>query len=172
MSDVDHALPHPSVPDLPRTAGWPSRVVRGCAIAVLVLAGLTVVTSVMPASRSIDALSADLAAGRVSHIEYSPGSRVVRWVVDWVRWRQAPLELPEGGTTEAPDPGQDEAWLRRQIGASGHPVAVTYRDADSSGPWAFDVQWAPLRYAAGGTWLLTLAHMLSRGGHRVANRWA
>jgi hypothetical protein len=31
---------------------------------------------------------------------------------------------------------------------------------------------APLRYAAVVEWLLALVHMVAKGGHRVADRWA
>jgi hypothetical protein len=43
---------------------------------------------------------------------------------------------------------------------------------DRPGVLPLRVPWAPLRYAAIAVWLLTLVNMLSRGGHRVANRWA
>jgi hypothetical protein len=43
---------------------------------------------------------------------------------------------------------------------------------DRPGVLPLRVPWAPLRYAAGAVWLLTLVHMLAQGGHRVANRWA
>jgi hypothetical protein len=161
-----------TVPGRPRTVGWPGRVIRGCAIVVLLLAGLTIVGSAMPGWRSTRDLTADLAAGRVTYLRYSSDTHTVRWVDDWVLWRQAPLQLPFPGPAGVYGAGQEADWLRGQVAASGHPVNLALRSTGGSKPWPFQVPWLPLRAAAIGVWTLALIHMLSRGGHRVANRWA
>jgi hypothetical protein len=155
------------------TAGWLGRVVRGVAFIVLVVGAFTVVASFAPASRSTEDFTADLAAGRVSYVEYQSGLGEVRWVSDWVRWRQARLTSPP-----LPDTGgvsgqaRDRAWLNQQIAASGRQLRLEEFRNSGPGEWPFRIPWPPLRYAAGAVWVLALLHMLSRGGHRVANRWA
>jgi hypothetical protein len=158
----------------PRSAGWPGRIIRGCALVVLLLAGLSIVGAVYPAQGDTLNLTADLAAGRVDYVEYQPGALTVRWVDDWVLWRQAVIQPPPGPLGDGPAPGQEEQWLFAEVAASGHQVRVVERSGGGVGPgaWPLRVPWGPLRGLAGGVWLLTLLHMLSRGGHRVANRWA
>ncbi|HEY2672034.1 MAG TPA: hypothetical protein VGJ07_16905 [Rugosimonospora sp.] len=164
----------PAVLDEPRITGWPGRTIRLGAIVVLVLAALSVIGAVFPASRSAGDLTADLAAGRVSYIEFWPASHEVRWVDDWVRWRQAVVDAPGAAVPGQPVPGREEDWVRGQIDASGHPVGLVERDSNENGSelWLFKATWGPLRAAAIGVWLLTLLHMLFRRGHRAANRWA
>jgi hypothetical protein len=154
------------------TAGWFSRVVRGAALLVLILAGVTVIASLAPPWRPIEDFTADLSAGRVSYVEYQSDSGDIRWVSDWVRWRQATIALPQDPDAEGSWRNSHRAWLEQQISASGHGVRLV--EVQNNGPreWPFRVPWPPLRYAAVAVWVLALLHMLSAGGHRVANRWA
>lgn len=164
------------------TASVAGRVVRAVALVVLVLAILTVVTSWAAPRRSTEDLSADLAAGRVTYVEYASGTRTVRWVVDLVLWRQAQLpaqpDVPadgnptNGNTANGAAQGRDMTWLEQQITASGHAVRLAEVDGTSRRLWLQYVPWPPLGFAAAAVWLLTLVQMLSSGGHRVANRWA
>jgi hypothetical protein len=190
MADVvDHGV---EVPGRIYTASVTGRVVRALALVVLVLAILTVVTSWAAPRRSTEDLSADLAAGRVTYVEYASGTRTVRWVVDLVLWRQAQLpaqpDVPadgnptngstangntaNGNTANGTAQGSDVTWLEQQITASGHPVRLAEFDGTSRRLWLQYVPWPPLAFAAAAVWLLTLIHMLAAGGHRVANRWA
>ena len=164
MADVVHDLPGGADAPLGMfRSSWPGRVVRALAIVVLLLAAATVLLSLSPAWASADAFTGDLAAGRVDYVEYDQQSRTIYWVTDQVRWHTA--DVP-------PPPGQGQAWVEQQIAASGHPVAVAYVDNNGPREWIVRVPWAPLRYAVIAVWLLALVHMVARGGHRVANRWA
>ncbi|GIH15733.1 hypothetical protein [Rugosimonospora africana] len=161
-------------PERPRTAAWPGRAIRAGALVVLLLAALTMVGSALPGWRGTDDLTADLAAGRVTYIEYVPVRDTVRWVDDQVRWRQALIAAPLHETPGQPVLGREEEWVRDRIEASGHPVDLVVRNGTGNG-WELWLLWVPskpLRAAATAVWLLTLVHMLTRGGHRVANRWA
>lgn len=166
--------PDPRLPEGPRTAAWPGRVLRAGALVVLLLAALSVAGSALPGWRGTDDLIADLAAGRVTYIEYVPVRDTVRWVDDQVRWRQALIAAPPGETPGQPVLGREEEWVRDRIEASGHPVDLVVRNSTGVG-WELWLLWVPstpLRAAATVVWLLTLVHMLTRGGHRFANRWA
>jgi hypothetical protein len=155
------------------TAGRYGRVVRGAGFLVLVLAALTVIPSLSPPWRPVGDLTGDLAAGRVNYVEYQANTATVRWVVDYVRWRQADINSPPPGVdNQAPWQNRGEVWLEQQIAASGSRVRLNTATDDRPGVLPLRVPWAPLRYAAIAVWLLTLVNMLSRGGHRVANRWA
>ncbi len=175
VSDVVRDLPD-GADALPPTlrSSWPTRVVRATAIVVLLLAAATVLLSLSPAWASADAFSGDLAAGRVGYVEYDQQSRTIYWVTDQVRWHAAdvPAPLVPGSSDGYQTSGQEQAWIERQIAVSGHPVAVAYVDNNGPREWIVRVPWAPLRYAAVAVWLLALVHMVTRGGHRVANRWA
>jgi hypothetical protein len=175
MSDVvdhDPDVHGVVVPARMYTASAAGRAVRAIALLVLVFAALTVVTSFAPAQRSAQDLSADLTAGRAAYVEYEPGTRTVRWVVDLVLWRETRLparaDVPADGNPRA----QDLTWLEQQITASGHPVGLAEANGTSGGLWLRLVRWPPLQFATVAIWLLALVHMLVTGGHRLANRWA
>ncbi len=139
---------------------------------LLVVAAVTVIPSVSPSWRPAQELTTDLAAARVSYIEYDRGSGMVRWVVDQVRWREADVPPPPDVDQQTASKVSGDVWVEQQIEASGrHVTLVTVQDG---GPrlWTLRVPWAPLRYAAIAVCALTLIQMLASGGHRVANRWA
>ncbi len=151
---------------------WLGAAVRVVLLLVL-LAGVTaVLASLHPAPREQSDLTADLAAGRVTYLEYERIDNAVRWSDGTWRWRVATLvrvDSPAAGTPPD-DPMLD--WLQRQAAASSHPVPVRVRDGSGSRWWPDEVVWEPLQAATVTAWVLTFLLMLSRSTHRYANRWA
>lgn len=175
MSDVVHNLPTAAgAPPRVFRSSWSARVARAIAIVVLLIAAATVLLSLSPAWAGADAFTGDLAAGRVDYVEYDQQSRTIYWVTDQVLWHAADVQTPPvpDGSGGYQTSGQEQAWVEQQIAASGESVAVAYVDNNGPREWIVRVPWAPLRYAAVAMWLLALVHMVARGGHRVANRWA
>jgi hypothetical protein len=155
-----------------RPGDWWSVGFRLLLLLVLAAAVATIAGSVRPAERSRADLIADLAAGRVSYLDYERIDHRVRWVTGWGRWRTTTLvSWPDNGAVD----GQGDAaleWLYRQIDASGHPVPVTWRVGNEPTWWPVKVVWEPLRTATVAACLGTFLIMLGRTRHRYANRWA
>lgn len=94
--------------------------------------------SLRPSLRPESDLTADLAAGRVTYLDYEPGNREVRWANGRWRWRASTL-VSWRESSERPsvvDPYNDTAlqWLHQQVDASGHPTTVRIR-VDHRAAW-------------------------------------
>ncbi|MER7458909.1 hypothetical protein [Micromonospora sp. NPDC126480] len=143
---------------------------------VLLVGAVAVVASVRPAERSEPDLAADLAAGRVTYLDYDRGDGRVRWANGWWRWSTTSLMSLTGGGEQpsavAPRSDAALAWLDRQIRASGHHVPVSIREDHEPGWWPAEVAWEPLQAATVAAWFGTFLIMLFSAHHRYANRWA
>jgi hypothetical protein len=142
---------------------------------LVLLAGVvTALLSISAPWRQEQDLTGDLAAGRVTHLEYDQRTHDVRWVDGWWRWRQTTLVSWTNGRDPAQSQGDGALeWLGQQIHASGHPVEITFLGNQNQRSWWPErVASKPLRLAAGAAWVLTFLMMISRSRHRYANRWA
>jgi hypothetical protein len=153
--------------------------VRLLLLLVLLVGAATVVASLRPARRGQADLSADLAAGRVTYIEYRAGDHRVRWVDGWAQWREAHLEVWPQSADDAlggqPPPDLAQNWLSREVDAAHHPrpeLHVEGAETATDRWWLSRIPWPPLRVVTTVAWLLTLAIMVNRSRHRYANRWA
>lgn len=154
-----------------RPGDWWSLAFRVLLFAVLVVGVATVVASLRPSERPESDLTADLAAGRVTYLDYERSDRRVRWADGSWRWRATTLV---SGTPSAIDAQSDPAlaWLQQQIEASGHPVPVRSHADPEPRWWPLRVVWEPLEAATVAVWVGTFLIMLGRRHHRYANRWA
>lgn len=173
---LDRSIPAAESTPRWRPGDWWSAAFRVLLILVIVAGAATVLASLRPPQRPDSDLTADLAAGRVTYLDYQPSSHEVRWANGWWRWRVAALtswrENSERPSTV--DTYDDTAlqWLRQQVDASGHPTTIRIR-ADRQGEWwPADIVWEPLHAATAAAWIGTFLLMLSRPHHRCANRWA
>jgi hypothetical protein len=161
---------------------WLDVVVRTVLLAILVVAGVSVLAVSNPRFRQPTDLTADLGAGRVTSVSFNSDSGEIGWTVGlWHSYRTMADDrvIPDDqadtdgsdGTEDFDSTTAERAWLRQQIIASGH--RLTIQDADSSsGIWVGDVRWQHLRTLAGIAWGFALLLMLFRDRRRVANRWA
>src|SRR5438132_1284447 len=88
-----------------RPGDWWSLAFRVLLFAVLVVGVATVVASLRPSERPESDLTADLAAGRVTYLDYERSDRRVRWADGSWRWRATTL-VPDfaPGYSDAADP--------------------------------------------------------------------
>jgi hypothetical protein len=166
-----------SVPDRGwRPGDWWSAGFRVVLLLVLAAGAATAMASVRPAERPEADLTADLAAGQVTYLDYERSDHRVRWMTGWWRWRTTALAswIDNGEMPSAGDAQSDAAlaWLHRQIDASGHPVPVRLRVGPEPSWWPMKVVWEPLQSATVAAWVGTFLIMLGRADHRYANRWA
>jgi hypothetical protein len=176
----------------PRAADfWVDLAVRTVLLAILVVAGLSVLAVGNPRSQRPADLTADLRAGRVTSVSFNGDSGEIGWTIGlWHSYRTSaldddaaaddPANTDDQANTED-STGSDSsdssismtaqrAWLQRQIEASGQRLAI--QDTQSSfSVWIGDVRWQRLRTLAGIAWGFTLLLMLLRQRRRVANRW-
>ncbi|MFC7550838.1 hypothetical protein [Plantactinospora sp. GCM10030261] len=159
-----------------RPGDWWSAAFRMCLLLVLSAGAVAVVTSVRPAERPESDLIADLAAGRVTHLDYQRGSHTVRWANGWWRWRATTMvswrESVDLRSTRDPQSDAALEWLDRQVVESGHPVQTRIRADHEPRWWPAEVVWEPLRAATVAAWFGTFLVMLGGARHRYANRWA
>jgi hypothetical protein len=159
-----------------RPGDWWSAGVRVLLLLVLVAGAATAVASIRPSPRQQQDLIADLAAGRVTYLDYEPSDHSIRWADGWWRWRRTVLETWTGNGDQPPvtEPQGDTAlaWLYQQIDASGHQITVNTRDHQQPGWWTEKIAWKPLWAATTAAWIVTFLLMLGRARHRYANRWA
>ncbi|MFD0745914.1 hypothetical protein ACFQ1L_31825 [Phytohabitans flavus] len=132
--------------------------------------------SIRPPERSESDLTADLAAGRITYLDYERGDHRVRWANGWWRWRTTTL-VSWQENIERPDaiyPESDAAlaWLQQQINASDRPISLRIRADREAGWWPANVVWEPLQVATLAAWVGTFLLMLGHSHHRYANRWA
>lgn len=153
---------------LPITATTAGRITRALALAVLVVAGVAGLLTADPPSGDLQSFLHDLHAGKVTRIQYSPGTdTVLRWSTGPLRW----WRLDSTSVDSAPEGEVDlPATIDREIAASGHRPSTSNRG--SGGLWTSNLPWAPLTTAASLVWFGAFVLMLSRGEHRYANRWA
>jgi hypothetical protein len=158
-----------------RAGDWWSAAFRVLLLLVLVAGAATIMASLRPAERQESDLTADLAAGRVTYLEYDRSDRRVRWTDGW-QWRVATLVSGSDNGQRSPDveAQTDPAleWLYQQVDASGHPVPVRLGADRQPRWWPFRVVWEPLQAATVVAWVGTFLIMLSSSRHRYANRWA
>jgi hypothetical protein len=159
-----------------RPGDWWSAAFRVLLLLVLVAGAATTMASMRPPQRPESDLTADLAAGRVTYLDYQPSNHEVRWANGWWRWRASTL-VSWRETTERPsavDPYNDTAlqWLHQQVDASGHPTTVRIRADHQSEWWPANIVWEPLYAGAVVAWIGTFLLMLGHAHHRYANRWA
>jgi hypothetical protein len=159
-----------------RPGDWWSAAFRVLLLLVLVVGAVTAMASVRPSERPESDLTADLAAGRVTYLDYERSDHRVRWVNGW--WRSSATTLvswrENGERPSAVDPQSDAAleWLDRQIDASGHLVPTRIRADHEPRWWPAEVVWEPLQAATVAAWFGTFLIMLGSARHRYANRWA
>jgi hypothetical protein len=160
-----------------RPADWWNVGVRLLVLLVLLAGATSVVVALNLSTRSNQDLIADLAAGRVSYVEYERGSGDIQWSNQWWQWRTTtftPQEITQGDsvTDRATLGDVTLQWLQRQVDASGHPIPVHLRDSQRSTWWPSRVVWQPLAVLTTLAWLGTFVVMLGTSRHRYANRWA
>jgi hypothetical protein len=140
---------------------------------VLLAGAASVAGSLRPAQRTEAELGRDIAAGRVSYLDYDEQIRDVRWVTGWWHWHETTLVTPD---PDADQPSTGDPALTRlyqQIHASGRFVPVRIRSSNQHPNfWPFMVVWDPLEIATVAAWIGTFLLMLSTTRHRYANRWA
>ena len=159
-----------------RPGDWWSAAFRMLLLLVLVVGAATTVASVRPPERPESDLTADLAAGRVTYLDYERSNHTVHWVNGWWQWRATTLVSwrENGERPSTVDPQSDAAlgWLYRQIDASGHPIPVRFRVDHEPRWWPARIVWEPLQVAAVAAWIGSFLIMLGHARHRYANRWA
>lgn len=139
---------------------------------VLLAGALSVAASVNPPHRPESDLTRDIAAGRVTYLDYDQHLREVRWVTGWWHWHETTLATPDTGADQSSNSDPALTRLYRQIDGSGHFIPVRIRSDQHPDFWPFKVVWDPLEMATVAAWVGTFLLMLCTTRHRYANRWA
>jgi hypothetical protein len=158
-----------------RLGDWWTSGLRLLVLLVLLAGAASVLVGLNPAQRQEQDLVADLAAGRVTYLEYQPGFGEVRWATGWWRWYKevpAPPEVVENPAGDLPPRTRALQRLQQQVDASGHPVVVDVSDDARPTFWPSRIAWGPLQLLTTVAWVGTFLFMLGGPRHRYANRWA
>jgi hypothetical protein len=155
-----------------RAGDWWSAGFRLVLLLVLLAGAVSVAVAVNPPLRPESDLTRDIAAGRVTYLDYDQQSHEVRWATGWWRWHETTLVTPD---TSADQPSTGDPALTRlnqQIDGSGHFVPVRIHSGQNSRWWPSEIIWDRLEIATVAAWIGTFLLMLSTTRHRYANRWA
>jgi hypothetical protein len=156
-----------------RAGDWWSALFRLVLLLVLLAGALSVAASVNPPHRPESDLTRDIAAGRVTYLDYDEHLQEVRWVTGRWHWHETTLVTWDTGGDQSSSTGDPAlTWLYEQIDGSGHFVSVRTHTGHESSWWPSKVVWDPLEIATVAAWIGTFLLMLGTTRHRYANRWA
>ena len=115
-----------------RAGDWWSAAFRLALLLALLAGAASIVGSMQPSHRPESDLTRDIAAGRVTYLDYEVSGHEVRWVTGWWRWHETTLVTWDTGADQTAngDPALD--WLNRQVDASGHFIPVQVRTGQDS----------------------------------------
>ncbi len=155
-----------------RAGDWWSAAFRLVLLLVLLAGAVSVAAAARPSMRPESDLTSDIAAGRVTYLDYDAAGHDVRWVTGRWRWHETTLETWRTDADQSSTGDTALTWLYQQINASGQVVSVRIRTGQDSGWWPSEIIWDRLEMATTAAWIGTFLLMLGTTRHRYANRWA
>jgi hypothetical protein len=156
-----------------RPGDWWSAAFRLVLLLVLLAGAVSVAVAALPSTRPESDLTRDIAAGRITYLDYDEQTRDVRWVTGRWHWHETTLVTWQAGADRSSSTGDPAmTWLLQRIDESGHFVSVRIHRTHNRSLWPSEIIWDRLQIATMAAWIGTFLLMLGTTRHRYANRWA